>query len=269
MQLKTIVENIINRNRTIKGRVEYIVDYLEALNIQVKRHHYKHCENIECFFGNKDSSEEIIISAHHDISLKTNYGANDNTSSVALLLKLANWLRSNECKYNVRLLFNDNEELLGALNGSKITRELLCSIMPNVGSYLYLRDMPDRTRVKHIIILELCGIGDGIYIANKSGNTTCDQLLCDKLFSIGEKNKYNMVRVTIPSTDMISVGTFKMSATVVGAIPYYQACNYSSDNEKVPAVWKNIHSDKDNLFAINDKALQMCFTYLCDVLKQL
>ena len=68
---------------------------------------------------------------------------------------------------------------------------------------------------------------------------------------------------------MLSVKVFNLSGTVIGVIPYYQAQNYLTQEKQLPTVWRNIHSEKDNLFAIQDKALEMMKSFLLHILEEL
>lgn len=269
MELKEIVKNIVSCNRI--GRVRYIYDYLNSLNLSPVFFQYAdRLWNIEYRKDSTDSKGDLVVFAHHDISLKTREGANDNTSSVAVLLKLSQMVAGLEFPYNLRFVFNDNEELLGAMNPA-VSLEEMKKIMINVGSFRYLKEYPDRDKIKHVLILELCGIGDTIYIAEKSGNVITDVVLNQKLLDIAKRRQQKAVSIPIPSTDMISIKAFGLSGTVIGAIPFYQAknCGVLEKENFIPSVWKNIHSDKDNLFALSNKALEMVCQYLFQVLKEL
>ena len=266
MSIKDILCNLVacGRNRTA-----YILEYLTSLGLcHVVQEYSTGQKNIEFFTSNDETKQDIIFFAHHDISLKTNEGANDNTSSVAVLLALAKQICSRAFAYNVRFVFTDNEELLGALSPS-ITAEKLQLIMPHVGSYMYLNKFPDKERIRHIIVMELSGVGDSVYVASQSGNVMTDASLNKKLLGIAERNNFQSVQLKLPSTDMLSVKVFNLSGTVIGVIPYYQAQNYLTQEKQLPTVWRNIHSEKDNLFAIQDKALEMMKSFLLHILEEL
>ena len=259
MKIKEILCELIafGRNRT-----QYISEYLTSLGLAVDVQEYlPGHKNIEFVTSNDKAKQDIIFFVHHDISLKTREGANDNTSSVAVLLALAKSIRGKAFPYNVRLVFTDNEELLGALSPST-TAEKLQQIMPHVGSFMYLSKFPDKKNIRHIIVMELSGIGDSIYVASQSGNVMTDVSLNKKLLDIAERNNFQSVQLKLPSTDMLSVKVFGVSGTVIGAIPYYQAQNYVMQGKMFPAVWQNIHSEKDNQFAIQEKALEMMKDFL-------
>lgn len=266
MKIKEILCELIacGRNRT-----QYISEYLASLGLAVDIQEYlPGHRNIEFATSNDKAKQDIIFFVHHDISLKTREGANDNTSSVAVLLALAKSIRGKAFPYNIRLVFTDNEELLGALSPST-TAEKLQQIMPHVGSFMYLSKFPDKKNIRHIIVMELSGIGDSIYVASQSGNVMTDVSLNKKLLDIAERNNFQSVQLKLPSTDMLSVKVFGVSGTVIGAIPYYQAQNYVMQGKMFPAVWQNIHSEKDNLFAIQEKALEMMKDFLLHILEEL
>ncbi len=266
MSIKDILCNLIacGRNRTA-----YIQEYLTSLGLHpVVQEYSVGQKNIEFFTSNDKEKQDIIFFVHHDISLKTKEGANDNTSSVAVLLALAKIICKQTFAYNVRFVFTDNEELLGAISTS-ITSDKLRQIMPHVGSYMYLNKFPDKEKIRHIIVMELSGIGDSVYVASQSGNVITDSELNEKIFDVAQRNNFQIVQLKLPSTDMLSVKVFNLSGTVIGAIPYYQAQNYLMQEKQLPTVWRNIHSEKDNLFAIQDKALEMMKNFVLCILEEL
>lgn len=268
MEIKEIVANLVKYDR--RNRIKYIINYLDVLKLNYKVHTYHDgITNIEVVFEKNLKSETIILSAHFDISLKTKEGANDNASSVAVLLKLCSVCMNMDLKYNLRILFNDNEELLGGLNGHAHDREFVSKIIGSVGSFLYLKKYENIASIKYFIILELCGIGDAVFIAKKTGVIETSSYLNEMLFKSGQKAGIDSFYIDIPSTDMISLKTFGVCGTVIGAIPYYQAKNFMESKEKsIPGVWSNIHSNRDNIFAINSKALDMCCNFLISFLNR-
>lgn len=266
MKIKEILQELIACGR---HRTEYILEYLTSLKLQPVIQEYSAGQkNIEFSTSNDATKQDIVFFAHHDISLKTNEGANDNASSVAVLLALAKTIVGKTFAYNIRFVFTDNEELLGAISGA-ITPEKLQKIMPHVGSYMYLNKLSNKKNIRHIIVMELSGIGDSVYIAQQSGNVMTDPELNKKLFDIAQRNNFQVIQLKLPSTDMLSVKVFGISGTVVGAIPYYQAKNYLVQKNQLPAVWQNIHSEKDNLFSIQDKALEMVKDFLLCFLSEI
>ncbi|HBD95823.1 MAG: hypothetical protein A2015_01875 [Spirochaetes bacterium GWF1_31_7] len=267
MEIKEIVSNIIKFDKI--NKIKYICSFLDVLHLDYKVHTYrKKITNIEVIKKGDADCDDIIFLAHYDISQKTVEGANDNASSVAVLLKICTVLHTLSAKSTIRIVFNDNEELLGALNGYGYDREFISKIIANVGSYQYLKNYYDIKKIKHCIILELCGIGDSVFIAEKSGGAPTDELLNAKLHTIGNTTNINTFSIEIPSTDMVSVNFFNVSGSVIGAIPYYQAKNYkeSHDKRNQPGVWSNIHSTRDNLFAINHRALDMCYRFVLKII---
>lgn len=266
MKIKDIMKELIacGRNRT-----QYISEYLASLKLHFTiQEYFGGQKNIEFSVSNDKAKQDILFFAHHDISLKTDEGANDNTSSVAVLLALAKIIAGQTFAYNIRFVFTDNEELLGALSPST-TPDKLQQIMPHVGSFMYLSKFADKKNIRHIIVTELLGIGDAVYVASQSGNVMTDADLNRKIFEIAWADNFQAVPLKLPSTDMLSVKVFGLSGTVVGAIPYYQAQNYVRQANQLPAVWQNIHSEKDNLFAIQENALEMMKAFLLCLIKKL
>lgn len=266
MKIKDIVRELVGCGR---DRTRYISEYLSSLKLPFSIQEYSNGQkNIEFSVSNDKTKQDIIFFAHHDISLKTNEGANDNTSSVAVLLALAKIIAGKTFAYNIRFVFTDNEELLGALSASTTPDELQ-RIMPHVGSFMYLSKYADKRNIRHVIVTELLGIGDAVYIASQSGNVVTDVGLNRKISEIARDENFPTVQLKLPSTDMLSVKVFGLSGTVVGAIPYYQAQNYVRQANRLPAVWQNIHSEKDNLFAVQENALEMMQAFLLCLINKL
>lgn len=266
MKIKDIIRELIVCGR---DRTRYISEYLASLGLHFTiQEYFDGQKNIEFSVSNDNAKQDIIFFAHHDISLKTNEGANDNTSSVAVLLALAKIIAGQTFAHNIRFVFTDNEELLGALS-PLTTPDKLQQIMPHVGSFMYLSKYADKKNIRHVIVTELLGIGDAVYVASQSGSVMTDVELNRKIFELAQADNFRTVQLKLPSTDMLSAKVFGLSGTVVGAIPYYQAQNYVKQADQLPAVWQNIHSEKDNLFAVQENALEMMKAFLLCLIEKL
>lgn len=272
MEIKNIVEELCSSGS--RGRIGYIKSYLKLNGIGYKEQLINnHIKNIEVTIEGEDNSREILFLAHHDIAPQTNEGANDNSSSVAVLLQSALRLQNSSpppCK--IKLVFNDTEEILGGLLNRTINKDRIKEIIINSGAFQYLKHHPEKEQIEAIYILELCGIGDSLFIAESSGNIICDNELNSFLESCAEKEGFRHTRLPLLSSDMIGVNLCALRGTVLGAVPYHEARAYLQDYKKgggkkiiystVPAAWKNIHTPKDNLFAINERALNMIYRFI-------
>ena len=271
MSLKQLVADLVSVGTN--KRTEFIIDFLNFNKINYHEYHnHGLVHNIEAAFQGTESDQRVIFFAHHDISNQTNEGANDNSSSVVVLLNLALFLKEHPPKLTVHLVFNDTEEILGALLNKNISLFALHKIVANAGSYHFLKKFAYKELIQGIFILELSGIGDAIFISESSGNVIADQQLNHFTEDLMKKNKIPSIIIPILSSDLISAHVHQLPGTVIGAIPYQQAQFFMTEinknrkkghhfffYEQIPAVWKNIHSQRDTIYTIQEKALQLVY----------
>lgn len=257
MDIKEIVSSIIKS----KNRVDYIKEFLKNNNINFKEISYQFGINIEVTI-NGEKDKEIIFFAHYDISTYTDEGANDNTSSVAVLLALLLYLRDKKFLYTIKIVFNDKEEVVGGIIHNNISNEKLINIIEKIGSFDYLKHHTNKEKNIGIFILELSGIGDSIFISKNSGKINCSNKLIEFTLNVAKNNNFNHIVIPVPYSDMVSVHTLNYNGVVIGTIPYYEALNYSNNKENYPSVWKNIHSKKDNIFTIQEKSLNLMLNFV-------
>jgi len=129
------------------GREAMVEGYLSGRGFPFTRRPYRSLEgsgvNLEVDLG--EGENLLILIAHHD-AVPGSPGANDNGSSVAILLDLARRLRENPPRgVRARLLFTGGEE-----------RSYL-------GARCYVKEAP-LEGVAGVLSLELCGIGDSLAI---------------------------------------------------------------------------------------------------------
>ncbi len=274
MDIKSIVKEICELSHN--KRIEYIIKFLRQNNITHNVYKYQTGINIDVIKKGKIKEKEIIFFAHHDIANKSIEGANDNVSSVAVMLSIVEFLYFFEPYYTIKVVFNDKEELLGALLSSNNSIQKIEKIIENVGSFHYLKSIKERQNILGVFVLELSGIGDSLYFANKSGNVNCDKKLNEYLCHIANEKKINYLDIPILSSDMISINTLGFNGTVIGAIPYIEGKNYLNDIDKhglskdiYPHVWKKNHTSMDNYFSIQEKSLDMVYDFVVEIIKNI
>lgn len=272
MKIKEILRELISNDRD--NRASYIIDRIRNSNCQPNIFDTQNCKNIEFVkFGKID--KDIIFFSHYDISKETIEGANDNSSSVAVLLKLVEYINAISPYYNIRIIFNDKEEILGALLNKNLNSKDLAKIITNVGSFQYLKSFDNKSNILAIFNLELSGIGDTLYFATKSGLVNCDKRLIDFLEFICQKESMRYIKIPVLNSDMISIHTLSLNGVVFGAIPQHEAIIYSDRykdtnyKDEIPSVWKNIHSNKDNYFSIQERALSNVYNLTTKIIENL
>jgi len=264
MEIKEIVIGIINS----KNRVDFIKKFLRKNKIEFRELSYDAGCNIEVKI-NGTNDGEIIFLAHYDISMGTDEGANDNTSSVAVLLSLLLYLKDKSPFYTIKIVFNDKEEFVGGLLSGSIVNGNMTKIIDKIGSFDYIKNHFSKGKNKGIFILELSGIGDAVLIAKKSGKIDCSQRLIDFATKVAKNNNFKYIHLPVPYTDMVSVHTFHYEGVVLTIVPYYEALNYANNKDTYPSIWNNIHSNKDNIFTIQEKSLNLMLNFVINLIENL
>lgn len=253
------------------GRIDRIIDILDKKGINHSVLSYDRGKNIEISFKG-EVDKDIIFFAHHDISSQTDEGANDNTSSVAVLIEFAEFLEAHKPLYNIKIVFTDNEEILGGLLNGSENLDLLTKIISAVGSFDYLKNICDRTKIITIFNLELCGRGDSIMIAEYSGKVKSSDRAIMFIENTANANNFRYIKTSVTNSDLLSAYVLGIPGILIGIVPFSEAqyYNHSEVNKKdIPSVWKNIHSNKDNIVAIQERSLVMMYKFLRSIAENL
>src|SRR4030042_5465289 len=102
MEIKEIVTEICKEPSN--KRAAYIQSFLEKNSIFYTLQDFKFGKNIETVKNGTINDKEIILMSHYDIYNPASESANDNSSSVAILLKLAQYFKKNTPKYTTSLV---------------------------------------------------------------------------------------------------------------------------------------------------------------------
>lgn len=141
----------LNLARLLIGRVDRakaLEDYFQRKGVRYQSERFERSgrKGVNYIVNVGDGPKTLILIAHHD-AIPGSPGANDNASSVAVLLSLLERIRVPE-SLRVRFLFPDHEE-----NGM-------------VGSQEYVERHPPTKDVIGVLSLELCGIGNAVVIVD-------------------------------------------------------------------------------------------------------
>jgi len=251
-----------------EDRVKFIENFLLENNIQFSSLEYSNGKNIEITILGKNREKEVIFFAHYDISLHTKEGANDNSSSVAILLKII-LDKVREPFFTIRIVFTDKEEIIGALLNKDISIENIKNIVYNIGSFNYLKNHCDRSKIIAVFNIEMSGIGDIIFFSKKSGNVICDEKLILKLESIAIKENIKTSLISLSYTDILSSHILGIKGVVIGIIPLDDAIKTKSSKEHQPIIWKNNHTIYDTFPLIKGESLLKVLNYIKLIIKNL
>ena len=143
------------------GRLRLLLDMLGNLGIQssFQKSRWLRITNVVVDFSSGEKERCLLFSAHYD-AVKGSPGANDNASSVAVLLGLCQVLRMS--RIPIRVVFFDREEAW--LRTPLIRLGLL-------GSLYYVNNV-NLKNISAVCNLEFCGEGDflGIWPVKAKGN---------------------------------------------------------------------------------------------------
>ena len=261
----------ILRKLTLVGsenRVKFIENLLSENNIQFSLLEYGNGKNIEITILGKNREKEVVFFAHHDISAHTKEGANDNSSSVAILLKII-LDKIREPYFTIRIVFTDKEEIIGALLNKYISFENIKNIIHNIGSFNYLKNNCDRSKVIAVFNIEMSGIGDVIFFSKRSGNVICDEKLISDLESIALKENIKTSLINLSNTDIISSYILGIKGIVIGIIPLDDAIKIKSFKEHQPTIWKNNHTIYDLFSLIKEESLLKVLNFIKLIIRNL
>lgn len=274
MEIKSIVKDICEAGTG--KRVEYIINFLRENNINHNIIKYLDGLNIEIVKKGININKEIIFFAHHDVYNNSIEGANDNSSSVAVLLNIAKFLYFYKPYYTINIVFNDYEELIGGIFSLNNSKDKIDKIIKKIGSFQYLNKKISLKKSYIAFIVELSGIGDSLYFADKSGNISCDHKLNVFLENIAKNLNFKYLNIPISLSDIISSNYFGIKGTVFGSIPYIEGRNYINElNNKgfskdiYPHVWKKNHTSMDKYYSIQEKSLNMVFDFLVEIIRNI
>ncbi len=246
-------------------RLTVITNILDEQNIPYRVQNFDSGKNVIITFSGR-CDLDMIFMAHHDIASDTVQGANDNTASVAILIALAEWLKTENLHYNIHIALTDHEERIGAMLSDNVTNEDRFRIITSIGSYQLLKTFSP-TRVKAVINLEMSGIGDKIFLADSSGNVPCTQTLNDMLADIAASQNIPTCRTAISNSDLLSVHIRKMHGTVIGAFPSRNKVKFGSFD--IPSQWATMHSPQDTIDKIEPETLEMMERFVKGIIKNI
>ncbi|MCM3587465.1 M20/M25/M40 family metallo-hydrolase [Mesobacillus maritimus] len=156
---------------------EYIVNELEKLDLKVEEQEFSYTRgknttesaNVVALKDNKHTDKQVIVGAHYD-SVSMGKGADDNASSVGVILETAKALEKRNLNYDVKFVFFGAEEV--GLQGSKY----------------YANNMSDEEIENTIGMINLDSLlaGDHIYVYGGAGE---DGWIRDLALDIADKKK--------------------------------------------------------------------------------
>lgn len=214
------------------NRMRFIIQTLSKFSapftIDSFKYDHSHFKNIYVMINGLEKRNTLYFLAHHDVLENSFENANDNSGSISILLSLIErYTYIENLNFNLVFVFTDNEEM--GFSGAKRFVEQLHSG--------YFRD----TDPIHIINLELCGVGNNLWIENApDANLLYDGITyyhVDKKYIINcPTNDANFIRDEFP---------YYQNATTIGLLP----SNGDGDLDK--SVWNNIHTAGDKIQNLN------------------
>jgi Zn-dependent M28 family amino/carboxypeptidase len=257
-------------NRT---RRHQILSALNVLGIQpsIQKCRWPHITNIVVDFSNQSGSQKLLFTSHYDV-VKGSPGANDNASSVAVLLGLCHRLKNSGIP--VRIVFFDREE---AWFRSPMLRLGL------LGS-LYYTLRTNLSAITAVYNIEFCGSGDCLVIwpvkADRNNLSSVSEVIqaASRL-----KLPFKIAQIPWPfiSSDHLSFRLRGLSnAITLSFLPNQQIPIlenlvsrmslmklFISQQPILPEPLSFIHSEKDTSATLNEESLNLMLSLLLDLIQ--
>lgn len=233
-------------------RKEQILKILEKEQVPFQISRYNPPESIEniSISFQPDVKRRILVGAHYD-SVPGSTGANDNASSVGILIQYACYQQKQKVQIPLDIVFFDKEE---------------CG---QLGSKLWLEKHPDTNYIA-MINLDICGVGDQIVIATNQFKDEDSSFLSNE-----NRMKYHVSRVSsLPPSDDRSFSVKKISTISIAALPSNDVLILekillaNKNMEERPKdtnmyITRTVHNGpEDNISVIDQNTLERVYNYL-------
>lgn len=219
--------------------------------------------NVVLVFG--EGNRDILATAHYDCA-KNSPGANDNASSVSVLLDLSKRLKSYRPKNRIKIVFFDAEEPVG--------------MRWRLGSTAYIREHGINNLIG-VYNLELCGMGDtvGIWPVTKESEgslalSNLRQTLEEKGYAYREAGKLPFFHSdhtsfrkagfngafslsVVPHDDMEAIRKFAESYHSKAGMVIMWYLGKLGLRFKIPLMFQHYHSPEDKSDYLSEEALRL------------
>ena len=190
--------------------------------------------------ANSKNNKPIFLTAHHDIFPGSN-GANDNASSISILLKLADYIIKNGSNIPITIVFFDKEETGG------------------IGSKKYTENIDGKA---DFINLDACGYGNTIVFCDRyvDWNSNLYKLFCNKEI----QDKYNIQTAKrFPFSDATIISENSHNVLSISVFPE----TYISSGNISFKIMESMHLGPfDDIKYINYDSMNSIFNLLVDIL---
>jgi hypothetical protein len=193
--------------------------------------------NEKCKENFEVSDDKLILTAHYDV-VPNSTGANDNGSSIVILLKLLKKIKNQP----IKVIFFTGEERGGT------------------GSSFYSKTVKEKEKYT-AINLDVCGCGNQIVVVNNIKNNN------SKAYNLySRKNKFNiMTAPSFPFSDAsilkrYDIATYSISVFPPGDI---RILNGEEKGYLGKYIWEYMHNGKyDDIKYINYRIMKKVYKYL-------
>lgn len=211
-------------------RTQFIEQFLERHEIEYRVDQYRPTgRNIYAVLPGR-SPRVVGLMAHHDVKNPELENAQDNSASVANLLRLSLSLKQTPPDVTVVLIFTDEEEIvsLTVSGAARVARLIKAQQYPFIG-------------FSHAINLELTGAGPWVW-ADLDSFENCQNLVSpDKITKLFP----NITKVKTPFNDATILRYHGIDCVCVGLFPDESLEDYRA--ERYPEVWGLCHRSDDTV----------------------
>jgi len=270
-RLMGYVEALENKSNAARG--EAVESALEALgiNAEIQEWRFPRTKNLVVDFSPESKERRLLFSAHYD-AVKNCPGANDNASSVAVLLGLCQYLRAAQAP--VRVVFFDREEAW--FRTPFIRLGLLGSL------YYVLKN--GKQNIEAVYNLEFCGLGDSLSIwpvKEKGENIPAVRNAEKAAAKLNLNVKPAHVPLFLLSSDHLSFrlrgisNSVTLSLLPAGQLPVLEQFVSSLSISRIisghrpimPGVLSHVHKASDDSSRLSEGSLRLMLSLLVEIIR--
>ncbi|MFC1977994.1 M28 family metallopeptidase [Chloroflexota bacterium] len=259
------------KSRVARGRELLSRLYAQGINPEIQEWHFPQTTNFIVDFSSDPNEKRLLFCAHYD-AVKDCPGANDNASSVAVLLGLCQLLKNTQTP--ARVVFFDREE--SWLRTPFVRLGLLGSLY-----YVFSNNLKN---VEAVYNLEFCGLGDSLSVwpvKDKKKDISAVRSAKKAAAKLNLKVKLADVPGLLLSSDHLSFRLKGISNSItLSLLPADQlqmleqfVSNLSirkilmGQRPIMPGVLSHVHKATDDSSRLNEDSLRLMLSLLVEIIK--
>lgn len=256
----------VTRGRELQSRLE-----AQGINAEIQEWRFPRITNLVVDFSHNPNERRLLFSAHYD-AVKNSPGANDNASSVAVLVGLCQQLRNVQAP--VRVVFFDREEAW--FRTPFVRLGLLGSLY-----YVFRNDLHN---IEAVYNLEFCGLGDSLSIwpvKGKKKDTLAVKIAEKAAATLNMEVKLAHVPGLLLSSDHLPFrlrgvsNSITLSLLPADELPMLEQFVSNLNVPRLligrrptmPGVLSRVHKDSDDSSRLSEDSLRLMLSLLVEIIE--